>query len=65
MGLYRLGHVMTRAGRVDEARETLAKLGLRAEVNQLFGGGSSRVYGQSPGAGSRLEPGSVVQLSAL
>ena len=51
--------------RVDEARETLAKLGLRAEVNQLFGGGSSRVYGQSPGAGSRLEPGSVVQLSAL
>jgi beta-lactam-binding protein with PASTA domain len=51
--------------RVDEARERLSRLGLHAEVYQLFGDGSSKVFMQSPGAGSQLEPGSVVQLSAL
>jgi serine/threonine protein kinase/beta-lactam-binding protein with PASTA domain len=51
--------------RVDEARETLSRLGLRAEVRQLIGGESSTVLMQSPGAGSRLAPGSAVQLSAF
>jgi eukaryotic-like serine/threonine-protein kinase len=51
--------------RVDEARETLSRLGLRAEVRQLIGDESSTVLMQSPGAGSRLAPGSAVQLSAF
>jgi len=51
--------------RVDEARETLIGLGLRAEVRQLIGNGSSTVLMQSPGAGSRLAPGSAVELSAF
>lgn len=51
--------------RVDQARETLSRLGLRAEVRQLVGDESSTVLMQSPGAGSRLAPGSAVQLSAF
>jgi eukaryotic-like serine/threonine-protein kinase len=51
--------------RVDEARETLSRLGLHAEVRQLLGGESSTVLMQSPGVGSRLAPGSAVQLSAF
>jgi eukaryotic-like serine/threonine-protein kinase len=51
--------------RVDEAKATLNELGLRAEARQWFGGGSSTVLGQSPGAGTRLTPGSTVQLSAF
>lgn len=50
---------------VGEARQLLEKLGLRVQVSQLLGGDSSAVISQNPGAGGRVPPGSVVQLTAF
>ena len=46
------------------ARSTLAALGLGVSVNALFGVDSSSVTGQSPDAGTLVEPGSTVTVSA-
>jgi serine/threonine-protein kinase len=50
---------------VGEAKALLAKFGLQAQVSQLFGGDSSAVLGQNPGPGTRVPPGSTVQVSAF
>ncbi|WP_226437208.1 Stk1 family PASTA domain-containing Ser/Thr kinase [Rhodococcus yananensis] len=47
------------------AREELVRLGFEIEVRQVADTDLSVVVGQSPGAGSRAEPGSTVVLTAL
>ncbi len=50
---------------VGSARDELVRLGLVAEVRQVTESDRSLVLGQSPGAGSRVERGSTVTLTAL
>ncbi len=50
---------------LGDAKQLLAKFGLQAQVNQLFGNDSSPVISQNPGAGTRVPPGSAVQLTAF
>jgi serine/threonine-protein kinase len=44
-----------------DAKQTLEDLGLTVEI-QSFGGDNGRVFQQSPGGNSRVEPGSKVTL---
>lgn len=50
---------------VNEARRTLEEAGFTVRVQQLIGGGGSRVLGQSPSGGSRLERGGTVTITAF
>ncbi|MET8652324.1 Stk1 family PASTA domain-containing Ser/Thr kinase [Nocardia aurea] len=50
---------------VGSARAKLEALGLNVQVQQLTPSDSSVVIGQSPGAGSKVTPGSTVTLTAL
>ncbi|MET7772916.1 Stk1 family PASTA domain-containing Ser/Thr kinase [Nocardia sp. NPDC005366] len=50
---------------VGSARQKLEALGLNVQVQQLTPSDSSVVIGQSPGAGSKVTPGSTVTLTAL
>ncbi|MGX6512957.1 Stk1 family PASTA domain-containing Ser/Thr kinase [Rhodococcus sp. SJ-2] len=50
---------------VGSSRDELARLGLDVEVRQLADSDRSVVIGQSPGAGSRTEPGTTVVLTAV
>lgn len=52
-------------GTVSDAERTLAGLGLTASVSGWFAGQSSKVYRQSPDAGTRVEPGSTVTLGTF
>ena len=48
---------------VAEAQATLQGLGLQVQVQQI--GGAGTVFGQNPGAGSRVPPGSVVIIFSI
>ncbi|WP_415976896.1 Stk1 family PASTA domain-containing Ser/Thr kinase [Rhodococcus sp. 077-4] len=50
---------------VGSARTTLAALGLTIDVRQVVDTDGSLVISQSPGAGSRVEPGSEVMVVSL
>lgn len=47
---------------LERARQILAEAGLDSDVNQFFGGASSRVVAQSPGAGRAVRPGTSIRL---
>ncbi len=51
-------------GNVGDARSTLAALGLGLSVHALFGVDSSIVSGQSPDAGTLVQPNSTVTVTA-
>lgn len=46
----------------EEAQEELEELGLKVEFQSFGGGNRGRVFQQSPGANSQVEPGSTVTL---
>lgn len=50
---------------VGSARDELVRLGLVVEVRQVADSDRSLVLGQTPGAGTRIGPGSSVTLTAL
>ena len=50
---------------VEQARQEAAKLGLQLEVMQWFPREGAVIFGQFPFAGSRVQPGSSVQVSAI
>ncbi|MEV0250606.1 Stk1 family PASTA domain-containing Ser/Thr kinase [Nocardia sp. NPDC050712] len=50
---------------VGDARQKLVALGFKVQVQSLTDSDSSVVIGQAPGAGSRVEPGSTITLTAL
>lgn len=52
-------------GTVADAETALTGLGLAASVSGWFAGQSSKVYRQSPEAGTRVEPGSTVTLGTF
>ncbi|MGH3797528.1 MAG: PASTA domain-containing protein, partial [Pseudonocardiaceae bacterium] len=47
---------------VDRARQVLSDAGLNSQVDQFFGGSSSRVIAQSPGASRTVQPGTSIRL---
>ncbi len=47
---------------VGQARTVLADAGLGSEISQFFGGSSSRVVAQFPGAGRTVRPGTSIRL---
>ncbi|MGH3906677.1 MAG: Stk1 family PASTA domain-containing Ser/Thr kinase [Pseudonocardiaceae bacterium] len=47
---------------VGQARKVLADAGLDSEISQFFGGSSSRVVAQFPGAGRAVRPGTSIRL---
>ena len=49
---------------LDQAAQQLTDAGLYVQVTTFFGLGSTVNY-QDPDAGTRVDPGSTVQLSAL
>ena len=50
---------------VGDARAKLSALGLSAQVQQLTPSESSVVIGQNPGAGTKVQPGTTINLTAL
>ncbi len=50
---------------VGQARQQLAELGLVTDVSAMFGSAGAAVIDQSPGSGSRVQPGSTVTLTAF
>ncbi|WP_228539793.1 Stk1 family PASTA domain-containing Ser/Thr kinase [Nocardia sp. XZ_19_385] len=50
---------------VGEARQKMVALGFKVQVQSLTDSDSSVVIGQAPGAGSRVEPGTTITLTAL
>ncbi|MEU8894323.1 Stk1 family PASTA domain-containing Ser/Thr kinase [Nocardia sp. NPDC048505] len=50
---------------VGDARQKLVALGFKVQVQSLTDSDTSVVIGQAPGAGSRVEPGSTITLTAL
>ncbi|MET3805008.1 serine/threonine-protein kinase [Nakamurella sp. UYEF19] len=52
-------------GDVGQARTQLSDLGLQLSLAAMFGGAGASVIGQIPDGGTRVEPGSTVQVSAF
>ena len=52
-------------GDLGTARQQLAAAGLDIEISSLFGASGASVTGQVPSAGSRVQPGSTVIVSAF
>jgi len=50
---------------VQNAVQTLQQLGLQAQVQSLGNDGNAQVFGQSPPAGTVVQPGSTVSLGAF
>jgi serine/threonine-protein kinase len=50
---------------VSQAERDLERLGLKADVQSLFGGSNGRVAAQNPGPGEMVDPGSTVTLTAI
>ncbi|MDQ2737318.1 MAG: PASTA domain-containing protein, partial [Actinomycetota bacterium] len=50
---------------VGQARQQLAELGLVTDVSAMFGSAGAAVIDQSPGSGSRVQPGSTVTITAF
>jgi len=50
---------------VNQAERELERLGLKSEVQSIFGDRNGRVAAQDPGPGEMVEPGSTVTLTAL
>lgn len=52
-------------GDVEQARTQLSDLGLQISLTAMFGASGASVIGQIPDGGTRVEPGSTVQVSAF
>jgi serine/threonine-protein kinase len=50
---------------VDEAEDQLKALGLKIDVQSVVGGREGRVFNQSPGPNSRIEPGGRVTVAVF
>lgn len=50
---------------VNQAERELERLGLKSEVQSIFGDRNGRVAAQDPGPGGMVEPGSTVTLTAV